>query len=241
MKIICISDIHLLLYESEEEKKKIEKLDSFFSYLCKNPPDKLIIAGDLFDVWYEYQMVLPKHYFYILHKLKIVQESGVKLLYLAGNHDFRFVDFFQKQFDTEIFFDDYKFQCGKHKFFISHGDEFTYNDVRYHILKSILRNRFVNFLFGLLHPDIGLKLGKFMSRSSKKYKKPVSRMKKHERGMTDFAKQKFDEGFDYVIMGHIHKPRIISFDKGIYINLGDWINHFSYLIIDENSVEMKYW
>ena len=49
-----------------------------------------------------------------------------------------------------------------------------------------------------------------------------------------------NEKFDYFIFGHRH----VLVDHPIgensrYINLGDWINHFSYGVFDGNTFELK--
>jgi len=241
MKIICFSDVHLLLHDSEEEKSKLKILNSFFDFIEKEKPDKLIIAGDLFDVWYEYKLVIPKPYFHILCRLSSIEKLGIKIIYLVGNHDFKFKNFFDKYIHAQIFYDDYQLNLNNEKYFFSHGDEYTSNDMRYHILKSILRNKLVNKVFGLFHPDIGLKFGRWMSRSSKNKQDPPDKLKKLEKGMIDFAKMKIHQGYNYIIMGHIHNPKIIELKKGKYINLGDWIVHHSYLIIDKKGPQLKYW
>jgi len=241
MKIICISDIHQKLQVDEEEREKLRKLYSFLDEIKSWDLDKLIIAGDLFDVWYEYKMVIPKPYFTTLTKLKSISEKGTKIIYLAGNHDFKFRDFLQNEIQIEVYLNDYEFMVGEKKFFISHGDEYTSNDTRYHLLKTILRNNFINHLFGIIHPDLGLKFGKWMSRSSRKKELPQKKKTKLEKGLINFSKIKFSQGFRYVIMGHIHQPRILTLENGIYINLGDWISHYSYLEIEDQNVELKYW
>lgn len=241
MKIICISDIHQKLQIDNEERKKLEKFHSFLDEIKNYNLDKLIIAGDLFDVWYEYKMVIPKSYFVTFSKLKSISESGTKIIYLAGNHDFKFRNFLKKEIEAEVYLENYEFEISDRKFFVSHGDEHTSNDARYHFLKSILRNKFVSTLFGFIHPDTGLKLGKWMSRSSKNRKVSEKKKTKLEQGLINFSRKKFAAGFDYVIMGHIHLPRILSFENGKYINLGDWISHYSYLFIDDEKVELKYW
>jgi UDP-2,3-diacylglucosamine hydrolase len=241
MKIICFSDVHQRLQIDEEEQEKLKKLYSFLDYLREAKIDKLIIAGDLFDVWYEYKMVIPKPYFTTLAKLKLIAEKGTEIVYLVGNHDFKFRDFLQKELSAKIYQESYKFTHNEKRFFVSHGDEHTSNDIRYHILKSIFRNPFINAIFELLHPDIGLPWGRWMSRSSRKKKISIEKKMRLEKGLTDFAKQKLAEGFNYVIMGHIHQPKIIEFDAGTYINLGDWINYCSYLLIEDGKLELKYW
>ena len=241
MKIICISDVHQKLHVDDEEREKLKRLYSFLDEIKTWNLDKLIIAGDLFDVWYEYKMVIPKHYFTTLTKLKSISDKHTKIIYLAGNHDFKFRDFLQNEIHAEVFLNDYEFMIGNRSFFISHGDEYTANDARYHLLKTILRNRFVNYFFGIFHPDLGLTFGRWMSRSSRKEKVPQKKKIKLETGLIDFSKKKFSEGFEYVIMGHIHQPRILTFDNCKYINLGDWIYHYSYLEIENENVELKYW
>ena len=85
MKIICISDIHQKLQIDKEEKEKLKRLYSFLDEIKTWNLDKLIIAGDLFDVWYEYKTVIPKPYFTTLTKLKSISNRGIKIIYLAGN------------------------------------------------------------------------------------------------------------------------------------------------------------
>ncbi|MBK7252827.1 MAG: hypothetical protein IPI04_02645 [Ignavibacteria bacterium] len=42
-----------------------------------------------------------------------------------------------------------------------------------------------------------------------------------------------------MIMGHRHKPQAVPFENGFYINLGDWINHFSYGVFKNGRFELK--
>ena len=58
-----------------------------------------------------------------------------------------------------------------------------------------------------------------------------------------------NEHFDYLIFGHRHIPvdKVLTDPKegrkGIsrYINLGEWINHFSYAVFDGKELELKYY
>ena len=50
------------------------------------------------------------------------------------------------------------------------------------------------------------------------------------------------EHFDYFIFGHRHLPLNIELNDGSrYINLGDWITHFTYAEFNGNTVELKKW
>jgi len=241
MRIICISDLHQRFQVDEEEKRKMRKFYSFLDHFITEPPEKLIIAGDLFDVWFEYKMVIPKEYFTTLHKLKIIADKGTNIIYISGNHDFVFRDFFQKILQAEVYENDYTFTVNDKKFFVSHGDSYTSNDAQYHFLRNILRNRTILRIFGWFHPDVGLNTGKLMSRSSKKYRKSNKILNKQEKGLIEFSEKLFEKGYNYTIMGHIHNPRIIECKGGSYINLGDWIHHCSYLEINNSVINLKFW
>ena len=62
-----------------------------------------------------------------------------------------------------------------------------------------------------------------------------------EDGMIEFASRKIMEGYDIVIMGHLHKPIFRQLENGLYINLGDWITHNTYAVMEHGSIELKNW
>jgi UDP-2,3-diacylglucosamine hydrolase len=92
----------------------------------------------------------------------------------------------------------------------------------YNILKKILRNHFTQWLYGLLHPDLGVGLASRTSKSSRDYttKKDYG----EEDGLFDAAKSKIDNGNDFVLFGHLHKRCLNNYKNGVYINLGSWID-----------------
>jgi len=59
--------------------------------------------------------------------------------------------------------------------------------------------------------------------------------------MMNFASNKIREGYDIVIMGHRHQPVFKEIGKGMYINLGDWMTHFTYAELTNEKIELKRW
>ena len=59
--------------------------------------------------------------------------------------------------------------------------------------------------------------------------------------MMSFVSKKIGEGYDYVIMGHRHEPIEKEFGHGTYINLGDWITHNTYAVMNGGRVTLKEW
>jgi UDP-2,3-diacylglucosamine pyrophosphatase LpxH len=96
------------------------------------------------------------------------------------------------------------------------------------------------WIFGNLHPDIALNIGKNMSRSSRKQQKPDGTFNKREHGLIQFSKKKLNE-VDLVILGHSHLPKIEKYENGIYANAGDWINNYSYLKMINGKIELKFY
>jgi UDP-2,3-diacylglucosamine hydrolase len=126
--------------------------------------------------------------------------------------------------------------------YIAHGDGKAYNDTGYLILKRVLRARVSNALFRFLHPDIGIGTAAYASRRSRDYtaqKNYDGERSGESDGLYTFAGRKIQEGYDLVVMGHSHSPRREDLPGGTYINLGTWLNDRSYLVLDENTLDLR--
>ncbi|MCX6154653.1 MAG: UDP-2,3-diacylglucosamine diphosphatase [Candidatus Kapabacteria bacterium] len=226
--VLFISDVHLGFFERNEDKIIEDKLIAFLSSIpeqCK----KLLIVGDLFDYWFEYKTVIPRIYIRTLAELYNLKKRNIEIEFIIGNHDFGLIDFFETELDIKTYREDIEREFYGKKFYISHGDGKSENDTGYKILKSILRHQLSMRLFQVLHPDFGIYLAKYSSQKSRKH---TDKKNYGNDSMIKFAKQKNDEGFDYVVMGHCHKPIIIKNQTGSYINLGAWMKEPQFGIFD---------
>ncbi len=239
VKAFFISDLHI---DTVLDAREIEKQDHILRFLkdISRQATHLFIVGDLFDFWFEYKTVIPRVYFRFLIALKEMREAGTNIVYLAGNHDFALGTFFPRELDIPVYLDDYTCTLEGKKFYLFHGDGLARKDSGYRFLKRILRNRFNQRLFGWIHPDVGFKLARIISGSSRKYTNQLN-WKRDEQDYFDFARQKFKEGFDYVLMGHRHNPLVHEIDGHKYINLGDWIDKFSYAVFDGKMLQLEYY
>lgn len=237
-KIFFFSDVHLGLHDTAREKEKELRLLSFLSHVEKNA-EQLFIMGDLFDYWFEYKYVIPRGYHHVLSKLASMVEHGIKIHYVAGNHDFWLKDFFPNDLGIPIYKDPFGMTLRGKKFYFHHGDGLALNDTGYRILKKILRSRLSVFLFSLLHPDWTAPIARGSSRSSRKY--TGHKDYGETDGMIKFSEEKFAEGYDVVIMGHRHKPLEHRTENGVYLNLGDWISYNTYAEFDGTKIKLKEW
>jgi len=121
-------------------------------------------------------------------------------------------------------------------FYIGHGDGMVENDSGYRLLKMILRNKFTQWLYSLIHPDLGIALASGTSKTSRGYtaKKDYGEVD----GLFEAARIKIDDGFDFVLFGHLHKRVFQEYKNGKYINLGSWIDEPCYGIFSGNKFEI---
>jgi UDP-2,3-diacylglucosamine hydrolase len=233
-----ISDIHLGLQSKELEREKENLLVKFLNYAGENAVE-LFIVGDLFDYWFEYKRVYQKGFFKTLTALHSLNEKGVKIHYFIGNHDFMHGNFFRDEIGAIMYEDAAEFELDGKKFFIGHGDGLVQKDYGYKILKKVLRNKGIQKLYSLVHPDIGVGLASRTSKSSRDY---TSKKNYGESdGLFNTAKIKIDEGFDYVIFGHLHRKIVNQYKHGYYINLGSWLDAPCYGSFNNKKFEIVNW
>lgn len=236
MAAYFISDVHLGLGSHELEKAKEDRLLDFLRTIMPTA-SRLFIVGDLFDLWFEYKTVIPKGFHRTLAMLQDFTDHGVTIDYLLGNHDFWMDDFFEKEIGATIHAEPYETQFEGKKIYLHHGDGLAARDVGYRMMKPVLRNRASFLAYRLLHPDLGIRLARGSSRTSRSY---TSQKEFGENeGMLAHATRMIENGADIVVMGHRHVPMITPLGDGIYVNLGDWITHFTYahLALGKMSLE----
>ena len=236
MNVYIASDFHLKFVENIEDTKRRKKVIDFLDSI-KDDADLLILNGDIFDLWFVWKKFIIKGYFPLLLKLNQLRENGVRIVFIAGNHDFWFKDFLTGTLGIEVYKDNFCEMIDGVRTFISHGDRYTSNDLRYQIFRKLIRNKFIMWIFENLHPDFALNIGRSMSRSSRGQQVQDDVLNKREQGLIRFAKEKLNKT-DVVILGHSHLPKIEKYENGIYANAGDWLNNSSYLTIKNGEIEL---
>jgi UDP-2,3-diacylglucosamine hydrolase len=233
-----ISDIHLGLQKKDIEEQKERLLVKFLKF-AQNNCSELFIVGDLFDYWFEYKRVYQKGFFRTLTALQDLTENGIKVHYFIGNHDFMHSNFFKDEIGVILYENSLTASLNDKKFFIAHGDGLVKNDYGYLILKKILRNKTLQAFYSWIHPDIGISLASRTSKTSREYtrKKDYGEVD----GLFDAAKMKIDQGYDYVLFGHLHQRMFKEYKQGYYINLGSWLDNPCYGIFQNNKFEIVDW
>jgi UDP-2,3-diacylglucosamine hydrolase len=238
MATYFISDVHLGMGNKQQEREKEDQLLGFLRSILPKA-ERLFIVGDLFDFWFEYTTVIPKGFHRTLASIQEYTERGIPVHYLAGNHDFWMGDYFKTELGMQLHFEPFEISVDGKRLFLHHGDGLALNDLGYRMIKPVLRNRLNIWLYRWLHPDIGVKLAKGSSRSSRQY--TSNKEYGEEKGMIQCAAEHIRQGVDIVVMGHRHQPCLMTIDHGTYVNLGDWITNHTYGELVNGTMSLKTW
>ena len=110
-------------------------------------------------------------------------------------------------------------------------------------MKLILSNPFFIWLFRLIHPDLGIRLGRYLSQKNKLISgsEDINFKGEDKEWLIQYCLKKLSkEHIDYFIFGHRHLPIIHQLKtKSKYINLGDWITHFTYGVFDGKTFTLR--
>ena len=243
-KIYFLSDFHLGAPDYDTSLIREKRIVQFLDEIKKDAAI-IFIVGDLFDFWYEYRTVVPKGYTRILGKLAELTDSGIQMHFFVGNHDMWMSGYFEKELNIPVYYEPKEFQWNGKKFLIGHGDGLGPGDEGYKFIKKIFRNKFCQWLFGILPPAVGVGLANYFSRKSRA---ATGQTDEHFLGEDNewliiYCKEVLQKQyFDYLVFGHRHLP--IDFllnEKSRYINLGDWIRYCTYAEFDGKNLLLKSW
>jgi UDP-2,3-diacylglucosamine hydrolase len=240
-KIYFLSDFHL---GAPDAVRSLEREKIIVQFLNEAQKDAAVIflAGDLFDFWYEYRKVVPRGYTRLLGKIAELSDAGIALHFFVGNHDMWMKNYFQSEFNMPVYFEPKAFEFSGKKFLVGHGDGLGPGDHGYKRLKKVFRNPACQWLFGILPPLMGMGIANYMSRRSRAQTGSTEEvfLGEEKEWLIIYCREKLQkETFDYFVFGHRHLP--IDFrltEKSRYINLGDWINYFTYAVFDGENLSL---
>lgn len=240
-KIYFCSDQHL---GAPDDASSALREKRFVAWLNKIQPDcqALFLLGDLFDFWFEYKEVVPKGFVRTLGKLAEFQDNGIQIYFFIGNHDLWMRDYLEKEVGAIMFREPQQFSINHKEFFIGHGDGLGPGDKGYKRMKKLFTNPIAKKLYYLLHPDFAVWLGKTVSRKNKYISgdQDAHYMGDDKEWLVQYSLRKLEQNtYDYFIFGHRHLPLEIDLnEESKYINLGDWMNYFTYAVFDGQTLNL---
>lgn len=227
LEVAVISDVHLGTYGCHA--------DELIAYLNSIKPNKLILNGDIIDIWQFSKRYFPPSHLKVLKKIIGMASNGTEVYYITGNHDEMLRKFTDTSMGNFNIVNKLTMTLDNKKAWFFHGDVFDASiqnakwlaklgGYGYDLL--ILINRIINWCLS--------KLGKEKYSLAKKIKNGVKSAVKY---VSDFEKTAADlaieNGYDYVICGHIHQPKKEIYEnkngRCTYLNSGDWVENLTAL------------
>lgn len=240
--IYFVSDIHLGFPNHKQslvrEKKLVEWLESI-----KEKTEELYLVGDIFDFWFEYKKVVPRGFTRFLGKISEFTDSGIPVYFFTGNHDLWVFNYLNKEIGVEVLRKPVIREYSGKKFFIGHGDGLGPYDKKYKFLKTIFTGKFFQWCFHRFHPNFGISVAHSWSRKSRNSKPdPEKTLKGIENEWLVLYSKKIlkEQEINYFIFGHRHIPIHYKLSENSeFVNLGDWINNFTYAYFDGEKLHLK--
>ena len=227
LEIAVISDVHLGTYGSRPKE--------LLNYLKTINPETLILNGDIIDIWQFNKRYFPKSHMKVIKYITSLLSKGTTVYYVTGNHDEMLRKFKGFKIGSFEIVNKLVLNLDGRKAWIFHGDVFDVTMKHSKWLAKlggkgydllIMINTFINWVSSLFG------FGKLSL--SKKIKNSVKSAVKFINNFEETAAEiAIDNGYDYVVCGHIHQPekRLIETKDGevLYLNSGDWIENLTAL------------
>ena len=239
VNLVILSDVHLGTYGCHAHE--------LAHYLRSIKPDTLVLNGDIIDGWQFSKRYWPAAHNQVILEIMRLLTEGTRVYYITGNHDEMLRRFSDTRLANFTLTDKLILELDGKKAWIFHGDVFDLSVNTSKWLAKIagksydyliLLNRLINW---------GLnRIGREKVSISKKIKGSVKQAVKY---IADFeqiaAHHAVEQGYDYVICGHIHQPsnRKIKTQNGSvwYLNSGDWVENLTALEYNNGEWEIMHY
>ena len=228
-----ISDAHLGVASLDIERSLIAFLRGL-----EGRAGSLVINGDLFDFWFEWKSVIPRNSFRALAALADLRESGVPILWIAGNHDCWGDEILKRDIGVDYHVGAWNGQLAGWNARIEHGDGLRQKEDRgYRVVRPVMRSRVAIRAFRALHPDWATWLAYGSSGASRTY-----RSRDEGRGLREIAMRELaaTPSIELLIYGHSHVAALErSPTGGVFANAGSWLDAPTYLVVNSEAIDLR--
>ena len=233
LDILVISDLHLGTYGSEA--------DEVLAYLDTINADKIVINGDFVDIMLFNKRFWPSSHMRVIKYFLDLISKGKEIYYVTGNHDELMRKFLNFKIQNFKIVNQIVLDTDEGKVWIFHGDVFDFSIQTQWLTKlagflydyMIIFNSWINKK--IMRP-LGQKRLNFSKTIKSNVKTAVQYFANFEMKASKVAQK---NGYKYVVCGHIHTPKIESFningEEVIYMNSGDWLESLSSLEYADNK------
>lgn len=202
----------------------------------------LVINGDLFEFWFEYRTVIPRHAFTTLARLRELREAGIRLTVTGGNHDRWGGPFWRDELGAEYHARSAELALAGHPTLVSHGDGIADPLPASRVLQALVHHRLTASAFRWIHPDLGLRLVRLLSGTLPGKRNAAELYDRSAKAQAVYARQLLAQRTDLrlLVMGHTHRAVVEDVGGGRwYLNPGAWMDGLRYATVGGDGPTLR--
>lgn len=231
-----ISDIHLGAAPSAVELALLA-----FLRALRARARSLVINGDLFDFWFEWERVIPREGYRVLAALADLRDDGIEVVWIAGNHDCWGGDFLRRELGVRYEIGPWTGLAAGWRTQFEHGDGLReVEDRKYRALRRVIRHPTAVWFYKKLHPDLASRLANGSARASRE----LHQARDAGAGLRAVAAERLarDPALELIVYGHSHVATLERLTTGgVYANAGSWLFDHTYVAITPDDVSLLRW
>ena len=229
--VVAVSDVHVV-DPSDERAKNLELLINF---LTVSDVKVFLLVGDIFDFILGTNKYFDKRFKRISLALSKLAESGTRIVFLEGNHEFKS----QKlAWEGVEYLEEGTLFLKEFNLIATHGDLIK-SPPKYFYFRRFIRSRFVTSLASIVPGSLLNKLALYLSgvsRSTEDYNSiPVQEI-------ADAIKS-WQESFGakFAVCGHFHIPYADQSKAGTFYCMKWWGQEPNALVLNEGKMQRLFW
>jgi UDP-2,3-diacylglucosamine hydrolase len=236
MRTIFLADAHL----TAPSEPNYRLLLRFLRELEGNA-ETLFIMGDLFDFWLGFPANPFSQYDEVLDALQSLVNSGCRLVYFEGNHDFHMGPVFRQRLGAEVHRGPAVMTVQGRRLFLCHGDQINHRDRVYRLLRLLLHNSLTAFALNYLPPSFALRVRERLQRASRAGYQEHRQRWNYLDIIRSFAHAVRGQGCDGLVTGHFHLALCEELGSPPFtiLSLGDWMEQFTYGEMQAGRLNLK--
>lgn len=180
----------------------------------------LVLLGDIFQAWIGFRSFETPDIAAVVEVLRDLRRQEVLIEYIEGNRDFflagsPYADAFNRiALETS-------FEAGGVRYLAVHGDGLNDRDWKYRFWRGLSKSAPVRLAVGGLPRGIAHRLvhstERQLSQTNFKHKAALP-----EAAIRSYAERRLAEGYDVLLLGHFHEPRVWKVAGGEVRLLDAW-------------------
>lgn len=230
-----VADVHLGVAPLETERLLVRWLRELVGRA-----GSLVIDGDLFDFWFEWRHVIPRTGYRVLAALADVVDSGIPVVWVAGNHDCWGGPVLREDVGVDYRLEPWEGTLGGWRARVAHGDGMRGRaDRGYRAIRPILRHRASQWAFRHLPADAATRLAVGSSQASRSYRPGDDGVELHQVAL---ATLQAEPELELLVLGHSHVAGLERAPgAGVYANPGSWLDAPTYLTVAPAEITLRRW